>query len=125
MIKSAILWRFLFGFYQYYFLELVGFDGNESIKKHDYSEVMKTLDEFNKNKDGYYNIIDGKYYSKNVTKNNAVNLSGKLVDSLAEDDSLTGISLSKSQPSVDVPLAFRPAKTAISASKLFPKPTLV
>lgn len=79
------------GIYQYYFLELVGFDGNESIKKHDYSEVMKTLDEFNKNKDGYYNIIDGKYYSKNVTKNNAVNLSGKLVDSLAEDDSLTGI----------------------------------
>lgn len=79
------------GIYQFYFLELVGFDHTQYAVNNNQDEVKEVLDSFNKNKDSYTNIIDGKTYDYNVLKRDISDISGSLIDNLNDDDSINGL----------------------------------
>ncbi|WP_026392006.1 LTA synthase family protein [Haploplasma modicum] len=78
------------GIYNFIFLDAVGFDfaAKEDI---DQNDIIIELDKFNKNKDEYINILDNKKYKKEVLKKDVSDFSGKLVNNLTDNDSITGI----------------------------------
>lgn len=79
------------GIYQYYFLELLGFDQKGYYEPNNYDEILETLNEFNKNKEKYTNKINNQDYTYSVSKKDIANIDGALIDNLSDNDSITGI----------------------------------
>ncbi|VEU80074.1 LTA synthase family protein [Haploplasma axanthum] len=77
------------GLYNYLVLDLMGFD-YDTVEVNE-ENVKDILDRYNKNKDEYTNIIDGKKYSKNVKLSDVENINGQLIDNLNPEDSINGI----------------------------------
>lgn len=76
------------GIYNYLLVDAVGYDFTKEAVE---DELLSNLDDYNKNKDEYINIIDGKTYTKEVLLKDIDNISGKLVENLNPNDSITGI----------------------------------
>lgn len=77
------------GIYNYLIIDAIGYDFNKEVVV--VENLFENLQDFNKNKDEYINILDGKTYTKEVLLQNVENISGKLVENLNPEDSLTGI----------------------------------
>lgn len=83
-----------YGVYPYYVTELLGVNFNYTTKKRLEIETLDELYEeynyYNKNKDSYYNFIDGKTYSNELLLKDSILNDYELLN-LNENDSLTGI----------------------------------